>query len=94
MNEELNGIIKGMQEENASLVNKGLEPRYNDLDFENVVKKLFEQENPNQILLSIKKILDKSKLVSQKTNSNYQQEFRQLGMLLNQNFYILLYLLK
>ena len=33
--------------------------------------------------MSIKKILDKSKLVSQKTNSNYQQEFRQLGMLLN-----------
>jgi len=27
--------------------------------------------------------LDQSKLVSQKTNSNYQQEFRQLGMLLN-----------
>jgi hypothetical protein len=39
--------------------------------------------NPNQILLSIKKNLDHSKLVSQKTNSNYQQEFRQLGMLLN-----------
>jgi hypothetical protein len=33
--------------------------------------------------MKIKKILDKSKLVSQKTNSNYQQEFRQLGMLLN-----------
>ena len=38
MNEELKGIIEGMQEENASLVNQGLEPRYNDLDFENVVK--------------------------------------------------------
>ncbi len=38
MNEELNSIIKGMQEENASLVNQGLEPRYTDLDFENVVK--------------------------------------------------------
>ena len=45
---------------------------------------LIKPVNPNQILLSIKKILDKSKLVSQKTNSNYQQEFRQLGMLLNQ----------
>jgi hypothetical protein len=44
---------------------------------------LIKPVNPNQILLSIKKILDKSKLVSQKTNSNYQQEFRQLGMLLN-----------
>ena len=44
---------------------------------------LIKPVNPNQILLSIKKILEKSKLVSQKTNSNYQQEFRQLGMLLN-----------
>jgi CheY-like chemotaxis protein len=41
---------------------------------------LIKPVNPNQILLSIKKNLDHSKLVSQKTNSNYQQEFRQLGM--------------
>jgi len=38
MNEELKGIIEGMQGENASLVSQGLEPRYSDLDFENVVK--------------------------------------------------------
>ena len=44
---------------------------------------LIKPVNPNQILLSIKKNLDHSKLVSQKTNSNYQQEFRQLGMQLN-----------
>ena len=44
---------------------------------------LIKPVNPNQILLSIKKNLDQSKLVSQKTNSNYQQDFRQLGMLLN-----------
>jgi CheY-like chemotaxis protein len=44
---------------------------------------LIKPVNPNQILLSIKKNLDHSKLVSQKTNSNYQQDFRQLGMLLN-----------
>jgi hypothetical protein len=44
---------------------------------------LIKPVNPNQILLSIKKNLDHNKLVSQKTNSNYQQEFRQLGMLLN-----------
>lgn len=41
---------------------------------------LIKPVNPNQILLSLKKILDQSKLVSQKTTSNYQQEFRQLGM--------------
>jgi len=44
---------------------------------------LIKTVNPNQILLSIKKNLDQSKLVSQKTNSNYQQEFRQLGSQLN-----------
>ena len=44
---------------------------------------LIKPVNPNQILLSIKKNLDQSKLVSQKTNSSYQQEFRQLGMMLS-----------
>ena len=44
---------------------------------------LIKPVNPNQILLTIKKNLDKSKLVSQTTNANYQQEFRQLGMMLN-----------
>ncbi len=49
----------------------------------NIADYLIKPVNPNQILLSIKKSLDKSKLVSQKTNSNYQQEFREMGMLLN-----------
>jgi len=49
----------------------------------NIADYLIKPVNPNQILLSIKKNLDQSKLVSQKTNSNYQLEFRQLGMLLN-----------
>ncbi len=41
---------------------------------------LIKPVNPNQILLSLKKTLDHSKLISQKTNSSYQQEFRNLGM--------------
>jgi CheY-like chemotaxis protein len=41
---------------------------------------LIKPVNPNQILLTLKKNLDQSKLVSQTTNANYQQEFRQLGM--------------
>ena len=41
---------------------------------------LIKPVNPNQILLSLKKNLDKSKLVSQKTTSNYQQEFRKIAM--------------
>lgn len=44
---------------------------------------LIKPVNPNQILLSIKKNLDHTKLISQKTNSTYQQEFRQLGMQLS-----------
>ncbi len=44
---------------------------------------LIKPVNPNQILLSLKKILDQSKLVSQKTTSNYQVDFRQLGMQLS-----------
>lgn len=39
---------------------------------------LIKPVNPNQILLSLKKNLDHSRLVSQKTTSNYQQEFRKL----------------
>lgn len=44
---------------------------------------LIKPVNPNQILLCLKKNLDHEKLISQKTNSNYQQEFRQLGMLMS-----------
>ena len=46
---------------------------------------LIKPVNPNQILLTIKKNLEHSKLVSQKTNSTYQQEFSQLGMALHNN---------
>ena len=41
---------------------------------------LIKPVNPNQILLSIKKNLDHRRLISEKTNQNYQQEFRQIGM--------------
>jgi CheY-like chemotaxis protein len=45
---------------------------------------LIKPLNPNQILLSIKKILDNDRLVSEKTNLHYQQEFRNLSMELNE----------
>jgi hypothetical protein len=35
--------------------------------------------NPNQILLSLKKHLEGRRLVSEKTTSSYQQQFRQLA---------------
>ncbi len=41
---------------------------------------LIKPVNPNQILLSLKKNLDTSRLVSEKTTLNYQQEFRKIAM--------------
>ncbi len=41
---------------------------------------LIKPVNPNQILLSLKKNLDHSRLVSEKMTSNYQQEFRKIAM--------------
>ncbi len=39
---------------------------------------LIKPVNPNQILLTLKKIIDNKRLVREKTTSNYQQEFRQI----------------
>ncbi|MGV6828044.1 MAG: T9SS response regulator signal transducer PorX [Flavobacteriales bacterium] len=41
---------------------------------------LIKPVNPHQILLSLKKTLDHSKLVSQKTTLTYQQQFRKIAM--------------
>jgi CheY-like chemotaxis protein len=41
---------------------------------------LIKPVNPNQILLSLKKIVDNKRLVREKTTSDYQQEFRQILM--------------
>lgn len=41
---------------------------------------LIKPVNPNQILLSLKKALDHSKLVSEKTTLDYQKEFRKISM--------------
>jgi len=41
---------------------------------------LIKPVNPNQILLSLKKNLDHSRLVSEKTTSNYQREFRKIAI--------------
>ena len=46
---------------------------------------LLKPVNPNQILLSIKKILDNKRLVAEKTTTSYQQQFSQLFMALNNN---------
>jgi DNA-binding response OmpR family regulator len=41
---------------------------------------LIKPVNPSQILLAIKKNIDTTRLVEQKTTSNYQQEFRKISM--------------
>lgn len=45
---------------------------------------LIKPVNPNQILLSIKKNLDNKRLISEKTSSKYQQEFRSISSALNE----------
>ena len=46
---------------------------------------LIKPVNPNQVLLSLKKILDNKRLVAEKTTFAYQQQFRNLFMALNSN---------
>ena len=46
---------------------------------------LIKPVNPNQVLLSLKKIIDNKRLVAEKTTTAYQQEFRNLFMALNSN---------
>jgi len=41
---------------------------------------LIKPVNPNQILLSLKKNLDHSRLISEKTTMDYQKEFRKIAM--------------
>jgi CheY-like chemotaxis protein len=46
---------------------------------------LIKPVNPRQILLTIKRLTENKKLVGQKTTMAYQQDFRNLGMILNDN---------
>ena len=46
---------------------------------------LIKPVNPNQVLLSLKKIIDNRRLVAEKTTTAYQQQFRNLFMALNAN---------
>ncbi|MGL6269361.1 MAG: response regulator [Chitinophagaceae bacterium] len=46
---------------------------------------LIKPVNPNQVWLSLKKIIDNKRLVAEKTTTAYQQQFRSLFMALNSN---------
>jgi DNA-binding response OmpR family regulator len=51
----------------------------------NISDFLIKPVKPNQILLSLKKNLENKKLVSEKTTSSYQQEFRNISMEISNN---------
>lgn len=44
---------------------------------------LIKPVNPKQILMAIKKITDQKRLVTAKTTSNYQSQFSQIGLMIN-----------
>jgi DNA-binding NtrC family response regulator len=46
---------------------------------------LIKPVNPNQVWLSLKKLIDNKRLVAEKTTAAYQQEFRSLFMALSDN---------
>ncbi len=46
---------------------------------------LIKPVNPNQVLLSLKKLIDNKRLVAERTTTAYQQQFRNLFMALNSN---------
>ena len=45
---------------------------------------LIKPLNPNQILLSVKRILENKRLVTERTNISYQQDFRNISMAFNE----------
>lgn len=47
---------------------------------------LIKPVNPNQILLSIKKHVHQTQIISEKTSSDYQQNFNKIGMQINDSF--------
>ncbi|MCS7086231.1 MAG: PglZ domain-containing protein, partial [Bacteroidia bacterium] len=52
----------------------------NDAIGSQIADYLIKPVNPNQILISLKKLLSAERLVSQKVNTEYQKDFRNIGM--------------
>ena len=46
---------------------------------------LIKPINPNQILLTLKKVLDRKRLISEQTSTSYQQNFAQIAALMRDN---------
>ena len=77
---EINAIIPIVlitKNETENLMNEAIGSQITDY--------LIKPVNPNQVLLSLKKIIDNKRLVAEKTTITYQQQFRELFMALNNN---------
>jgi CheY-like chemotaxis protein len=76
MNQQL-PIVMITKNETESLMEEAIGSQITDY--------LLKPVNPNQVLLSLKKIIDNKRLVAEKTTTSYQQQFRTLFMELNDN---------
>ena len=70
-------VIMITKSEEESIMEEAIGSRISDY--------LIKPVNPNQILLSIKKNLDSSRLVDEKITKSYQQEFRNISLQLSSN---------
>lgn len=71
-------VIMITKSEEENIMDEAIGSKINDY--------LIKPVNPNQILLAIKKNIDKDRLITQKTTSAYQSEFSKLGMEINDSF--------
>src|SRR5215831_9901651 len=77
---EVNGslpVVLITKNETENLMNEAIGSQISDY--------LIKPVNPNQVWLSLKKIIDNRRLVAEKTTTAYQQQFRNLFMTLNSN---------
>lgn len=77
---EINGqipVVLITKNETENLMNEAIGSQISDY--------LIKPVNPNQVWLSLKKIIDNRRLVAEKTTTAYQQQFRNLFMALNSN---------
>ncbi len=71
-------VIMITKSEEESIMNQAIGSKITDY--------LIKPVNPNQILLSIKKNLHQNQIISEKTTTDYQQEFMKIGMQINDSY--------
>jgi len=79
--ETLNGIKNNSPDLPVVMITKNEEEQImNEAIGAKISDYLIKPVNPNQILLSLKKILEHKSLIAEKTTQNYQQQFRELSL--------------